>query len=59
MGYTHRALVGRAEALQPLAAAFPQVVLVALVQGFFLIPWTSELHDAGNAFDQGESLPPF
>lgn len=59
MGYTLRALVGRADALQPLAAAFPQAVLVALEQGLSLIPLTDDLYDALNELDQGETLPPF
>ena len=59
MGYTLRAFVGRAEALNPLVGMVPQAILVKLEQGFFLIPVMDELHDALNNFVQGESLLPF
>ena len=59
MGYTLRAFVGRAEALNPLVGVVPQAVLVKLEQGFFLIPVMDELHDALNNFVQEESLLPF
>ena len=59
MGYSLRAFIGPADALLPLAAAYPVAVRVALAQGLCLIPLTDELYDAVVNGVESDAIAPF